>query len=208
MAGPGTQSHPTLAFADGSLGDRAVTLAADWVLHSRRVDMQGLAAELGVSRVTLFRHVGGREVLLGQTLWRLTARTLAAAERRYDRSPSGRSRAVGVMRVFNELVSSAAGLRQLLDDEPALAIRVLTDPRGAVQPGVVAAIEVLLRRDEEAGLRLLLEPGALAFALVRLGESFLYADALASRAPDVDTANRLQRALIEGTAGEASPAAG
>ena len=29
--------------------------------------------------------------------------------------------------------------------------------------------------------------------------AFLYADALASRPPDVDTANRLQKALIEGT---------
>ncbi len=39
---------------------------------------------------------------------------------------------------------------------------------------------------------------ALAYALVRLGESFLYADVLADRKPDVDTANRLQQALVEG----------
>jgi len=44
----------------------------------------------------------------------------------------------------------------------------------------------------------IIEPGALAYALVRLGESFLYADVLAARQPDVDTANRLQQALIEG----------
>lgn len=41
-------------------------------------------------------------------------------------------------------------------------------------------------------------PDALAYALVRLGESFLYADVLANRKPDVAAANRLQRALIEG----------
>ena len=35
-------------------------------------------------------------------------------------------------------------------------------------------------------------------ALVRLGESFLYADVLAARKPDVATANRLQQAIIEG----------
>jgi len=33
---------------------------------------------------------------------------------------------------------------------------------------------------------------------IRLGESFLYADVLAARRPDVATANRLQDALIEG----------
>jgi len=183
---------------EGSLETRAVLLAADWVRDGRRVDMQGLATELGVSRVTLFRHAGGREALLGAALWQLTARTFALAERRAERPAAGRSHAVEVMRVFNQLVSSAPGLRRLLDEEPALAIRILTDPRGAVQPGVVAQIEALLRRDADSGLELLIEPGALAFALVRLGESFLYADALASRPPDVHTADRLQRAIIEG----------
>ena len=40
------------------------------------------------------------------------------------------------------------------------------------------------------------DPTDLAFALVRLGESFLYADVLAARQPDADAANRIQQALI------------
>jgi Tetracyclin repressor-like, C-terminal domain len=68
-----------------------------------------------------------------------------------------------------------------------------------VQTGIVALIEELPRRDvEEFGLVTLIEPGALACALVRVGESFLYADVLAARKPDVATANRLQQALTEG----------
>lgn len=182
------------------LAERAVDLAAQWVADGRRLDMQGLADELGIARVTLFRHVGGRDALLGAALWRLTERTLVAAERRFAQSPALGARSAGIMQVFNAMVSSAPGLRRLLDDEPALTLRVLTDPRGAVQPGVVAAFQALLQRDrDENGLELLIEPGALSFALVRLGESFLYADALASRSPDVETADRLQRALIEGT---------
>ena len=82
---------------------------------------------------------------------------------------------------------------------PALAIRVLTDPRGRVQTGIVAFVEAMLRRDmAENGLVPLIEPDALAYALVRLGESFLYADVLAARQPDVATADRLQQALVEG----------
>ena len=50
----------------------------------------------------------------------------------------------------------------------------------------------------EFGLVTITEPDALAYALVRLGESFLYADVLANRKPDVQTANRLQQALVEG----------
>jgi hypothetical protein len=51
---------------------------------------------------------------------------------------------------------------------------------------------------EEFGLVTITEPGALAYALVRLGESLLYVDALAARKPDADATSRLQQALIVG----------
>ena len=162
--------------------------------------MQGLADELGVSRVTLFRRVGSREALLGKALWMLTQCTLETAAARWEAErPEGELHTPGTGRHINAIVSQSKGLRRLLDDEPALTIRVLTDPRGRVQAGIVAFIEELLRRDiEEFGLVTLIEPDALAYALVKLGESFLYADVLAARKPDVETANRLQRALVEG----------
>lgn len=176
-------------------------VAAHWVREGRRLDMQGVADELGVSRVTLFRHVGSREDLLREALWLLTARTLDAAARRWEHErPEGALRIVGTGEHFNALVSQSTALRRLLDEEPSLTIRVLTDPCGQVQRGVVAFIEALLRRDmAEFGFEPLIEAGDLAYALVRLGESFLYADVLAARQPDVATATRLQRALIEGT---------
>jgi AcrR family transcriptional regulator len=180
--------------------DRFVVLAARWIHDGRRLDMQGLADELGVSRATLFRHVGGREELLGKALWMLTERMLEAAAARWEAErPEGELHTPGTGRHINAIVSGSKGLRRLLDDEPALTLRVLTDPRGRVQTGIVAFVEALLRRDiAEFGLVTLIEPGALAYALVRLGESFLYADVLAARKPDVATADRLQQALIEG----------
>ena len=179
---------------------RSVEVAAQWIIDGRRLDMQGLADELGVSRVTLFRRVGSREALLSKALWLLTQRMLLMASARWEAErPEGELHTPGTGRYINAIVAQSKGLRRLLDDEPALAIRVLTDPRGQVQSGIVAFIEELLRRDiEEFGLITLIEPDALAYALVRLGESFLYADVLAARKPDVETANRLQRALIEG----------
>jgi|SRR5665811_2475893 len=56
--------------------DRAVAHAARWVRDGRRLEMQGLADELGVSRVTLFRQAGSREELLSKALWVLTEATL------------------------------------------------------------------------------------------------------------------------------------
>ncbi len=179
---------------------RIVATAARWIHDGRRLDMQGLADELGVSRVTLFRRVGSREELLSRALWLLTECMLEAAAAQWEAErPEGELHTPGTGRHINALVSQSEGLRRLLDDEPTLTIRVLTDPRGRVQAGIVAFIEELLRRDvAEFGLVTLIEPGALAYALVRLGESFLYADVLAARKPDVATANRLQQALVEG----------
>ncbi len=179
---------------------RFVLLAARWLHEGRRLDMRSLADELGVSRATLFRRAGSREALLGQALWVLTERTLAVASARWEAErPDGELHTPGTGRQINAIVSQSAGLRRLLDDEPALALRVLTSPLGQVQPGIVTFVEALLRRDiAEFGLVTLIEPNALAFALVRLGESFLYADVLAARKPDVATADRLQQALIEG----------
>ena len=179
---------------------RIVSTAARWIYEGRRVDMQGLADELGVSRVTLFRRVGSREELISQALWRLTERMLEIAVERWEAErPEGELHTPGTIRHINAMVAGSTGLRRLLDDEPVLTMRVLTDPRGKVQSGVVAFNEVLLRQDmEEFGLVTIIEPSALAYALVRLGESFLYADVIAARKPDVETANRLQQAIIEG----------
>ncbi len=179
---------------------RFVAVAARWIHEGRRLDMQGLAGELGVSRVTLFRRVGSREALLSEALWVLTQCTLETAAARWEAErPEGALHTPGTGRQLNAIVAQSAGLRRLLDEEPALAIRILTDPRGKVQTGIVAFVEELLRRDiAEFGLVTIIEPGALAYALVRLGESFLYADVLAARKPDVETANRLQQALVEG----------
>jgi hypothetical protein len=188
----------------GQASARSVALAARWIYEGRRLDMQGLADELGVSRVTLFRRGGSREALLSKALWYLTERMLEMAAARWEAErPERELHTPGTARHINAIVSRDKGLRRLLDDEPALTMRVLTDPRGQVQTGVVAFIEQLLRRDiAEFGLVTIIEPDALAYALVRLGESFLYADVLAARKPDVTTANRLQQALIEGIATE------
>jgi AcrR family transcriptional regulator len=186
--------------SQADLTARIVSTAARWIYEGKRLDMQGLADELGVSRVTLFRRVGSREELVSQALWRITGRMLAIAVARWEgERPEGELHTPGTIRHINAMVAGSAGLRRLLDDEPALTLRVITDPRGRVQSGTVAFIEELLRRDmEEFGLVTIIEPGALAYALVRLGESLLYVDVLAARKPDAAATSRLQQALIEG----------
>src|SRR6201993_4601718 len=57
----------------------AFRVARRWFMAGRRIEMQELAAELGVNRATLFRWVGGRADLPGEVLWALAEPTLAAA---------------------------------------------------------------------------------------------------------------------------------
>ena len=161
--------------------------------------MQGLADELRVSRVTLFRQAGNREDLLSNALWKLTSESLATASARWEaeRLPDDLHTS-GTGRCFNAIVAKTGWLTSLLADESVLVIRLLTDPRGQVQTGVVNFFEALLQRDmREFDLTPLIELGTLAFALVRLGEAFMYADVLASREPDIVNADRLQQALCD-----------
>ncbi|WP_141995586.1 QsdR family transcriptional regulator [Amycolatopsis cihanbeyliensis] len=194
--------------------DDLVRMAARHVHRGERLDLGTLAAEAGISRATLFRRVGNREELLGEALWLLSDRTMRDAVRRWEktegpvvRGTTGELRCLAVMGWYRASVAEDAGLRTLLDTEPGVAIRVLTDPHGRVQPRVIAAHAELLARDvADGGFTPVVDVDSLAFALVRLGESFLYSDVVAARAPNLDAAAKLLRVLVEGTAGQRVPA--
>jgi AcrR family transcriptional regulator len=186
--------------------DEIVRTAAHWIGRGVRLDTRTLAAELGISRSTLFRRVGNREDLMGDALWYMADRTMTAAVRDWAtahgtavRDPDGELRCLAVMRRYREAIATNQGFRRLLDDEPTLAIRVLTDPHGRVQPRVMAAHVELLRRDiEDGGFVPAVSLDSLCYAIVRLGEAFLYSDVLASRVPDLAAASTLLAALVEG----------
>lgn len=183
-----------------------VRTAARRINRGVRLDTRTLAAELGISRSTLFRRVGNREDLMGDALWYMADRTMAGAVRQWEsvngaavRDAAGELRCLAVMRAYREAIASNVGFRRLLDDEPAFAIRVLTDPHGRVQPRVMAAHIELLRRDvDDGGFVPVVSLDSLCYAIVRLGEAFLYSDVLASRAPDLAAASTLLAALVEG----------
>src|SRR3989442_12873102 len=56
-------------------------------LADQRIDMGALAAELGISRATLYNWVGGRERLTAEVLWAIAEATIAEA--REDSRGSG-----------------------------------------------------------------------------------------------------------------------
>src|SRR2546430_16876730 len=93
----------------------AFLLARKKFLAAERIDMSGLAEEVGVNRVTLYRWVGSRDQLLVEVLWSLTSRTLEKVERRVR--ARGGDRIVQVVTRFLDDVITNAGMRRWLSEE-------------------------------------------------------------------------------------------
>ena len=88
-------------------------------------------------------------------------------------------------------------MRYLLTHEHERALRILTSSGGLAQPRAVAAVEALI--DEEVGAGRYEPPvaaSALAYAMVRLGEAFLYNDAVAGIRGDTERLREIEAALL------------
>ncbi len=159
--------------------------------------MQELAAELGVNRATLFRWVGGRDDLLAEILWSLAEPTLAIAVD--GASGRGAQRIVDIMDRFATMLDEADYFREFLRREPERALRILSTRASAVQQRLVAAVETILREEITQGqLKPPLPPHDLAYLIVRIVESFLYADLITGEQPDIAKAQLAIRALLGG----------
>jgi AcrR family transcriptional regulator len=179
--------------------------AADAYASGRRLDMQSLARHLGVGRATLYRRAGNREDLLDEVIW-WRARRVITLQLLMAGSQSGADRIAAVVAGVLRGIEADQPLRAFILSDPDTALRILTG-RSVTAAGLTAALERLidLERDRgcfDAGL----DTSALAYAIMRICEGFLYADVFASRVPDSDRAVTVIRALLAGL-DRAEPAA-
>ncbi|HEX8645562.1 MAG TPA: QsdR family transcriptional regulator [Thermoleophilaceae bacterium] len=170
--------------------------ALDTFLQERRLDMGALACGLGISRATLHRRAGGRDHLLGQVMWFLTR--VAMVRALLDAGHlTGRERVLAAVDGFMRSMEGRPALQRLLDTEPETALRILTSRHGPIQGGIIESLERLIRQEIDSGhLATAIEPHTLAYVIVRVGESFLYADTIGSGEPDVDQAAEVIAHLV------------
>ena len=163
---------------------RAFREARHAFIAGSRIDMGALAADLGVDRTSLFRWVGNRDRLLSEVLWSLAVPTLDAARR--DAAGSGAARLVDVLARFTADLIEAPYFRGFLQREPARALRLLTTTDSDVQSRFVHAVTELVAAEQASGAfdPAPLSAEELARLLVRISESFTYADLISGETPD------------------------
>lgn len=167
---------------------RAFRAARETFIEGARIDMGRLATSLGVDRTSLFRWVGNRDVLLSEVLWSLAVPTLEQAEAA-TRGSHGAERVAGVLTHFAQDLITAGYFRGFLQREPARALRLLTTKDSEIQRRYVAVVEALVR--EELGEQPFgrpVSPHDLAYLLVRVSESFTYADLINGDRPSAERA--------------------
>ncbi|MCU0258803.1 MAG: QsdR family transcriptional regulator [Solirubrobacteraceae bacterium] len=176
----------------------AVQLARETFLADERVDMNALAARLGISRATLHRWVHTRENLLDRVLGQLTDEFLAEGLVQARARPDD---AIGALTLA--LVSATSGfppLRGFAAREPELSLRLLLGAQGAVRRRAVAGVRTLLAEAyaEEAGA---LE--GFAETVVEVVVALEWATLIAGEEPSAERIAGVVRALLAGArAGE------
>lgn len=185
--------------------DDVLRLAREQYLGGRRVDLTIVANRLGLGRATIYRWFGSRDELLGEVV--ATEVEQLVARHRANVSSEG---AVGLLEVFDRVngsLSRSGALRGLLEQERDSALRLLTSSGGPVQPRAVACIQTLIEAEVAAGTyQPPADTGALAYALVRLAEAFLYNDVAIGIRGDWHRLHEVEAALLGvGRTGGATP---
>ncbi|WP_315095319.1 QsdR family transcriptional regulator [uncultured Cellulomonas sp.] len=167
---------------------RAFVAARETFIEGARIDMGRLAARLGVDRTSLFRWVGNRDALLSEVLWSLAVPTLEQAESA-TRGTHGAARVAGVLTHFARDLITADYFRGFLQREPARALRLLTTKESEIQRRYVAVVEALVRQElGEQPFGRSVDAHDLAYLLVRISESFTYADLINGDRPSAERA--------------------
>jgi AcrR family transcriptional regulator len=172
-----------------------IALATERFLAGERVDMQGVARDLGLARATMHRWFGTREELLGEVLAQMGERRLELIRREEPRQ--GAAGLLACFDRFNRNVAATKGLGIWLAQEQERALRILTSSGGSVQPRTVAAVQRLIDDEIKAGRFVpAVAPATLAYATVRLAESFLYNDAWFGIRGDTERLHEVEAALL------------
>src|SRR4051812_34729009 len=160
-----------------------------------RFDIGKMANELGVGRATVFRWVGSRELLYGEVLSRMFDFALEAAQQ--QAKGKGADYVADVSRLLMETLIAYEPLQNFVRQDPEYAMRVLMSKSSTVEQRTAAIVKKLLEEQIAAGnIRPTMKADDLAYLIVRIGESYVYREAITGDAPDIEPATTAIRILV------------
>jgi AcrR family transcriptional regulator len=169
----------------------ALDFARMLFLRGERVDMNALSEALGIGRTTLYRWVGDRERLIGEVLAELTDTAWDYATSQAE--GEGVERAMDSGRRFMEVTANFDPLRQFVDREPQLALRVLLTPDGLVAQRIRARFQRAYEENVPEGAEI--NPELIDIA-VQAGTALEWAPTAIGGEPEIERASRLIRSLF------------
>jgi len=164
-------------------------------MECERLCLEELAAELGISRATAYRWAGNVEQLAGEVIASIVDDTFQRALR--EARGRGAERVVDVTARGLRYIATSAPYRAFLERDPQKALRIVASKEAPVQARTIALHQQLIEEELQSGaLRLPVDAHTMAYALVRIAESFLYADAIAGEEPDLDKAIEIVKLML------------
>ncbi|MFT6434115.1 MAG: AcrR family transcriptional regulator [Candidatus Azotimanducaceae bacterium] len=171
-------------------------MARKYFMHAKRIELQKLARELGISRATAYRWAGSADQLAGEVLASLTNDTFKQLLVE-SKEKNGRERILEVLNKGMQYAQNFPALQRFLKRNPETGLKIVASKEGPVQSATILNIQGLLEDEVESGhLTLTVEPAVMAYALTRIIESFLYADAIAGTEPDLDNAAKILELML------------
>ncbi|MET8872651.1 QsdR family transcriptional regulator [Nocardia sp. NPDC004604] len=188
----------SVALSPKPVREDVIDLAHRWFLDGRRIDMRQLARELGIGRATLYRWWGSREVVIGEVVWRIIEEAITRVEARGDGAPAER-----FVRNFGKLadtVRTFEPLSRFVADDPEYGLRVLTSGYSVVQGRMIDWAAARLAGLPDLDPRI--EIRDLAYAIVRLGEAFVWSDVITGDPPRSEKATAMVELLVSAASGK------
>lgn len=171
------------------------SLARQWFIGAKRIELQKLAVELGISRATAYRWAGSAEQLVGQVLASLVDDTFKRIAQRTQ--SSGSERVLEVLERGMRYAQEFEPLQKFLARDAQQGLKIVASKHGPVQERTIANLQQLLEEEVAAGnLTLPVAADVMAYALTRIVESFLYADLITGATLDLDSASSILQLML------------
>ncbi len=172
--------------------DAVLRAAVEMFRRDGWIDAKALATAAGIGRSTLYRRYGDRNRIIGEAIW-----AIATAGFEDIRRECGGQGADGIAEMVRRSLHFAAGhpaMRTFVAQHTDTALRVLTSRDGVIQRRFVATFAQLIRDD--VGEFDDIDTHSLAYAVIRIGESFYFRELITGEPDDIDAAAAVIRRML------------